>query len=230
MAGAARAAVNVVCVASYFKGADFLRECAELGARVELLTRAGAANEPWPREALAGFHPLPDHAGGELFVHAAAHLCRERRLHALVALEEFDVITAALAREHLRLPGLDSSRAHVFRDKLAMRAAARDAGIVAPEFVQLCNYQEVGEFMGRVPAPWVLKPRTDVSAIGIRKLTTRSRSGGTSTRSTRASARTSAPHSTSSNDSSPARSSTWTRSSAGARSSSPARAATAARR
>jgi hypothetical protein len=170
LAEAARAAVNVVCVASYFKGADFLSECARLGARVELLTRERAANEPWPREALAGFHPLPDHAGGELVVHAAAHLCRERKVHALVALEEFDVITAALAREHLRLPGLDSSRARVFRDKLAMRVCAREAGLAVPDFVPLFNYQEVGEYMERVPPPWVLKPRSDVSASGIRRL------------------------------------------------------------
>jgi biotin carboxylase len=32
------------------------------------------------------------------------------------------------------------------------------------------NYQEIGEYMERVPAPWVMKPRSDVSAIGITKL------------------------------------------------------------
>lgn len=170
MAEASRAAVNVVCVASYFKGADFLSECARLGARVELLTRERTVNEPWPREALAGLHALPDHAGGELVVHAAAHLCRERKVDVLVALEEFDVITAALAREHLRLPGLDSSRARVFRDKLAMRTRAQEAGLAVPDFVPLFNYQEVGEYMERVPPPWVIKPRSDVSASGIRRL------------------------------------------------------------
>ncbi len=162
--------VNVVCVASYFKGADFLRECAGQGARVELLTRERTRHEPWPRESLGGLHFLPDEAGGELVVHAAAHLCRERRVDALVALEEFDVITAALAREHLRLPGMDSSRARVFRDKLAMRVSARDAGLRVPEFVPLFNYQEVGEYMERVLPPWVVKPRSDVSSSGIRRL------------------------------------------------------------
>jgi biotin carboxylase len=170
LAEASRAAVNVVCVASYFKGADFLRECAERGARVELLTRARTAAEPWPRESLSGLHFLPDNAGAELVVHAAAHLCRERKVDALVALEEFDVIPAALAREHLRLPGLDSARARVFRDKLAMRVRAREAGLPVPDFVPLFNYQEVGEYMERVPPPWVVKPRSDVSSSGIRRL------------------------------------------------------------
>ena len=164
------AGVNIVCVASYFKGADFLRECKRQGARVELLTRARTAHEPWPRESLYTLHFLPDGAGAELFIHAAAHLCRERKLHALVALEEFDVITAALAREHLRLPGMDSSRARVFRDKLAMRARAQEAGLPVPDFVPLFNYQEIGEYMERVPPPWVIKPRSDVSSSGVRRL------------------------------------------------------------
>jgi biotin carboxylase len=170
LAEASAKATNVVCVASHFKGADFLRECRRLGARVELLTRARTAREPWPRESLDGLHFLPDDAGGELVVHAAAHLCRERKLHALVALEEFDVITTALAREHLRLPGMDGSRARVFRDKLAMRARAKEAGLPVPEFTPLFNYQEVGEYMERVPPPWVIKPRSDVSSSGVRKV------------------------------------------------------------
>jgi hypothetical protein len=162
--------VKVVCVASYFKGADFLRECKRQGARVELLTRERAGHEPWPHDSLDAVHRLPDDAGADLFVHAAAHLSRGQKIDALVALEEFDVVTTALAREHLRLPGFDSARARLFRDKLAMRQSARDAGLRVPDFVPLFNYQEVGEYMGRVPPPWVLKPRSDVSASGIRRL------------------------------------------------------------
>jgi hypothetical protein len=170
LAEASAEAVNVVCVASYFKGDDFLRECKRQGARVGLLSRERTVREPWPRESLDDAHFLPDDAGAELVVHAAAHLCRERKVHALVALEEFDVITAALAREHLRLPGMDSSRARLFRDKLAMRVRAREASLRVPDFVPLFNYQEVGEYMERVPPPWVVKPRSDVSASGIQKL------------------------------------------------------------
>ncbi|MBV8856421.1 MAG: ATP-grasp domain-containing protein [Acidobacteria bacterium] len=162
--------MKVVCVASYFKGADFLRECKRQGARVELLTRERTRHEPWPHDSLDAVHHLPDDAGAELFVHAAAHLAREQKMDALVALEEFDVVTTALAREHLRLPGFDSSRARLFRDKLAMRQRARAAGLRVPDFVPLFNYQEVGEYMARVPPPWVVKPRSDVSSSGIRRL------------------------------------------------------------
>ncbi|MDT7807274.1 MAG: hypothetical protein QOJ70_1087 [Acidobacteriota bacterium] len=170
MAESSAKAVNVVCVASYFKGEDFLRECKRQGAHVSLLTRERTAREAWPHDSLDGAHYLPDSAGAELVIHAAAHLCREHRIHTLIALEEFDVITAALAREHLRLPGMDSSRARLFRDKLAMRVRARDESLRVPEFVPLFNYQQIGEYMERVPPPWVIKPRSDVSASGIHKL------------------------------------------------------------
>ena len=170
MAEASQRAVKVVCVASYFKGSDFLSECKRQGARVELLTRERTRHEPWPHDSLDAVHLLPDDAGAELVIHAAAHLAREQKLDALVALEEFDVVTTALAREHLRLPGFDSARARLFRDKLAMRQRARDAGLRVPDFVPLFNYQEVGEYMERVPPPWVVKPRSDVSSSGIRRL------------------------------------------------------------
>ena len=170
MAEPGATAVNVVCVASYFKGADFLRECKRQGAGVYLLTRERTMGEAWPRESLDDVLFLPDDAGADLVVHAAAHLRRGRGVDALVALEEFDVLTAALAREHLRLPGTGTSRARLFRDKLAMRMRARDASLRVPDFVPLFNYQEVGEFMRRVPPPWVVKPRSDVSASGIQRL------------------------------------------------------------
>jgi biotin carboxylase len=170
LAEASQRAVKVVCVASYFKGADFLRECKRQGARVELLTRERTRREPWPHDSLDAVHYLPDEAGAELVSHAAAYLSREQKIDALVALEEFDVVTTALAREHLRLPGFDSARARLFRDKLAMRQSARAAGLRVPDFVPLFNYQEVGEYMERVPPPWVVKPRSDVSSSGIRRL------------------------------------------------------------
>jgi biotin carboxylase len=50
-----------------------------------------------------------------------------------------------------------------------MRQRARDASLRVPDFVPLLNYQEIGEYMERVPPPWVVKPRSDVSSSGIQK-------------------------------------------------------------
>jgi biotin carboxylase len=113
---------------------------------------------------------LPNDASADHVIYAVTQIARRHKVERVVALEEFDVITAGLIREHLRLPGMTSAEARLFRDKLAMRDTAQAARVNVPEFVHVLNYAELHEFMERVPAPWVLKPRTDVSAIGIKKV------------------------------------------------------------
>ena len=163
--------LTIVCLATYFKGADFIRECKEHGCNVVLITKEKMLREDWPRESLDDLIAVPNDAGPPLFIDLLAFLARKAKIDRIVALEEFDVVTAALMREHLCLPGLSSSRAKVFRDKLSMAVHSQRAGIDVPDFVPLVNGDEVREFMERVPGPWIIKPRSDVSAIGIRKVT-----------------------------------------------------------
>jgi biotin carboxylase len=162
--------LNIVCLATYFKGADFIRECKEHGCHVVLITKEKMLREDWPRESLDDLIAVPNDAGPALFIDLLAFLARKTKVDRVIALEEFDVVTAALMREHLCLPGLSSSNAKVFRDKLSMAVRSQRAGINVPEFVPLVNADEVREFMERVSGPWIIKPRSDVSAIGIRKV------------------------------------------------------------
>ncbi|MGI9104994.1 MAG: ATP-grasp domain-containing protein [Pyrinomonadaceae bacterium] len=161
---------NIVCLASYFKGVEFIRECKRQHCRVFLVTKEKWREEDWPHESIDEFHTVPDEAEVDQLIHLVTQIARRYKLAGVVALEEFDVTTAGLIREHLRLPGMTSSGARLFRDKLAMRDTAQAAKVNVPDFVHVLNYEELRAFMERVPAPWVLKPRTDVSAIGIRKL------------------------------------------------------------
>ena len=78
--------------------------------------------------------------------------------------------TAATLREHLRVPGMGLSTMRYFRDKLAMRMKALDAGVRVPDFVPVFNHGDIGYYFEHVPGPWVLKPRQEASAIGIRKI------------------------------------------------------------
>lgn len=162
--------LNIVCLATYFKGTDFIRECKEHGHRVVLITKEKMLQEDWPRDSLDDLIAVPNDAGPALFIDLVAFLSREAKPDRIVALEEFDVVTAALMREHLCMPGLSSSRAKIFRDKLSMAVHSQRGGIDVPDFVPLLNPEEVKEFMNRVPGPWVIKPRSDVSAIGISKV------------------------------------------------------------
>src|ERR1051325_7751345 len=162
--------LHIICLATYFKGTDFIRECEAHGCNVILITKEKMLREDWPRESLDDLIAVPNDAGPALFIDLLAFIARKTKIDRIVALEEFDVVTAALMREHLCLPGLSSSGAKVFRDKLSMAVHSRRAGINVPEFVPLVNAEEVDEYMKRVPGPWVIKPRSDVSAIGIRKV------------------------------------------------------------
>src|SRR2546429_4642770 len=161
---------NIICFATFFKGGDFMRECNSAGVNVILVSKEKMLHEDWPHDVLDEVFALPNDAPVELFLDLVSHIAKTRKADCIVALEEFDVVIAALAREHLCLSGMSSSTAKTFRDKFAMAVKARDAGLTVPEFVPAINDEEIREYLDRVPPPWVLKPRSDVSAIGIRKL------------------------------------------------------------
>ena len=162
--------LNLVCLATYFKGGDFIHECKSLGCNVILVTKEKMLQEDWPHDSLAELIAVPNDAGPALMIDLVAFIARKVKPDRVIALEEFDVMTAALIREHFCLPGMSSSMAKTFRDKYRMAAAAKAAGIILPDFVALISPDEVREFIERVPPPWIIKPRSDVSAIGIRKV------------------------------------------------------------
>ena len=163
-------APTILCIATFFKGNDFIRECKRQGARVVLLTREKLLHADWARESLADLIAVPGKTSVQAYLAAASHVARHRRVSHVVALEEYDIVTAAHIREHLGVPGTGTTIARRFQDKLAMRARARDLGIRQPEFVPLLNYEAVDEFMKRTSAPWMLKPRISSSSMGIKKL------------------------------------------------------------
>ena len=163
---------TILCLASYFKGGAFLEECKRLGCHTMLITSQDLEHEPWPRAAIDEFFVMPF---ANLFkqpdiTNAVSFLARTRQIDRIIALDDFDVETVADLREHLRMPGMGGSTARYFRDKLAMRVQARDEGIPVPEFVHVLNYDDLRDYMARVPGPWVLKPRSEASSMGIRKV------------------------------------------------------------
>jgi biotin carboxylase len=75
-----------------------------------------------------------------------------------------------MLREYIRAPGMGETTARAFRDKLAMRSRARSGGIRCPDFVQVLNNERIREWTSRIPPPWVMKPRSQAAAVGIKKL------------------------------------------------------------
>jgi biotin carboxylase len=161
---------TIFCISTYEKGQAFLREAARLGARVILLTVEKLRDGDWPRESLAELHTMPEGLTPEQVLNTVMWLAREQPIDRIVALDEFDLENAALLREHLRLPGMGQTATRFFRDKLAMREGARKAGVAVPEFTGVFHDDDVRAFLREVPGPWLLKPRTNASAIGIKSI------------------------------------------------------------
>lgn len=161
---------TILCVTGYEKGAEFIRECRRQGCRVLLVTVQSLADANWPREAIDDIYYMPNEYKREDIIKGISYLARTVEFHRIVALDDYDVETAALLREHLRIPGMGDTTARYFRDKLAMRVKARDEGILVPDFIHVLNYDRLRQFMERVPPPWVLKPRSEAAAIGIKKI------------------------------------------------------------
>ena len=166
------ATLTLLCIATFEKGHEFLRECHRKGHRVLLLTADKLRDAEWPREAIEEFFFIPRNIEREDLLKGVSHIARTRHIDRIVPLDDFDVETAALLREHLRIPGMGETTARYFRDKLAMRVKARNADILVPDFVHALNDARIKQFTEQVPGPYVLKPRSSAAAIGIQRLET----------------------------------------------------------
>jgi biotin carboxylase len=162
--------LTMLCLASYFKGEAFLRQCRRDGCRVLLVTVEKLRDEAWPREAIDEVFYMPDGYSRDDIIKGISYVARTQSIDRIVPLDEYDQETAALLREHLRIPGMGDTTARYFRDKLAMRVKARSENILVPDFVHVLNYDSLREFMSRVSPPWVLKPRSEAASMGIKKL------------------------------------------------------------
>lgn len=163
---------TILCLASFHKGHDFLREAKAQGWTVLLLTSKSLEGSEWPQEVDEVFY-MPDVDkvwNRDDTLRGVSYLMRRRKIDRIAALDDFDVEVAALLREHLRVPGMGETTARYFRDKLAMRLKAREAGLPVPEFTNVAHHDDVRDFMARVPGPWLLKPRFSASALGIHKI------------------------------------------------------------
>ncbi len=161
---------TLVCVSSYFKGNDFLKQAKEQGWNVVLLTLESLLGHAWDRSHIDEVFGMPELSNRQSVVNAVSYLARTRNIERVAPLDDYDVELAAHLREHLRIPGMGETTARYFRDKLAMRARAKDRNIAVPEFVHALNDDRVRQFLNSVRGPWLLKPRADAGSIGIKKV------------------------------------------------------------
>lgn len=162
--------LTILCISSYEKGQEFIRACKGMGCRVLLLTVEKLRHADWPFEIIDEIFTMPEELSLQSLIYAVSYTARSQPIDRIVALDEFDMENVSALREHLRIPGMGLTTVRYFRDKLAMRARAKETGILAPEFLHVLNYDSLREFMSRVPGPWLLKPRSQASGIGMKKI------------------------------------------------------------
>jgi len=144
------------------------------GATVYLLTSISLKDEPWPRAAIDEMFYVEEENDQNWnmanIIKGLAHTIRSKKVDRIVALDDFDVERAAQLREEFRIPGMGQTTARYFRDKLAMRVKAAESGIKVPAFSSLFHDADIHEYTQNVPAPWLVKPRSEASATGIKKI------------------------------------------------------------
>ncbi|BCX02200.1 MAG: hypothetical protein KatS3mg053_0138 [Candidatus Roseilinea sp.] len=161
--------ITVLCLSSAVKGQRLVQELKRLGCRVFLLTEERWRDDEWPYEALEGIHYMHSLANRQHVINAASYMARGLQFDLIIPLDEYEVQTAGALREHFVMPGMTASEAQPFNDKLAMRVRAKAAGIPVPEFTPVFNYDVLRAWMARVPPPWLLKPRHEAGAMGIKR-------------------------------------------------------------
>ena len=165
--------LTFLCIASFFKGEEFMRACKSCGNTVLLVTSKKHEDKNWPRESIDDIFYVEDKNDEwnmDDVIGGLQWVMRSRKIDRIVALDDFDVEKGALLREQFRIPGMGQTTARHFRDKLAMRMKAAEEGIKVPAFSALFNDDEIHDYTQRTSAPWLVKPRGEASATGIKKV------------------------------------------------------------
>jgi len=165
--------LTILCISSYEKGFDFMREAKDQGCKVILLTSKSLETADWPRESLDEIFYIPDKNkewSMQDVIYGVSFLARHEKIDRIVALDDFDVERAASLREHLRIGGMGDTTARYFRDKLAMRMRAKEMNIPVPDFIHVLNHEAINEFADSVPFPYMIKPRLLAGSYGLKKV------------------------------------------------------------
>ena len=165
---------HIICIASEFKGNEFIEECQNAGWHVTLLTREDLSYADWAWTNLNELRTVSPDAKEDDYLREVINIATNQPVHHVVGLDEFDVLPSARIREYMQiLKGMSRSHALRFRDKLTMRTIASTNGVACPEFSGIFSSSDVNNYLDTVSAPWIIKPRTEVSAFGIRKCDTK---------------------------------------------------------
>lgn len=150
-----------------------MMEAKKQGHNIYLLTSAKRLDEPWPRDIITDIYAVPQLFNETEVRNAISYIARDVKFDRIVPMGDWEMEVASFLREHFRSPGMGETTMRYFRDKLAMRMKAREDKVPVPDFTPLFNWKEIHEYIDRVPAPWIIKPRQEAASLGITKINNR---------------------------------------------------------
>ncbi|MFD9129204.1 NikS protein [Kitasatospora sp. NPDC059571] len=127
---------------------------------------------PAPGGRFRHVEALPDYDTGPGVERRAAELVERYGVRRIVALQERDIARSAALRERYGLPGQRPDTVGIYRDKWAMKEAARAAGIPVARYALLRGPEDLAEFAAEHGLPVVVKPRAGAASIGLEILRT----------------------------------------------------------
>ena len=80
-----------LCISSYEKGQDFMRQCAEMGVKPTLLTVEKLCDAPWPRDVLEDVSLMSNDFTKDSLINTVCWMSRGRHFDRVIALDEFDL-------------------------------------------------------------------------------------------------------------------------------------------
>jgi ATP-grasp domain len=155
--------VILVLISPRNAGLPFAQWLPEESGRLVAVTAAGVT----VGDGFAEVVTVADYSDDDAVLDAARAAASRHQLRGILALAEIDVDRAAALRSELKLPGLDTVAATVYRDKVPMKVFARAAGIRVPDFTPVTNAGEIADFMASHPGRVVVKPRSGSGSTGV---------------------------------------------------------------
>src|SRR5919199_1552188 len=101
--------VTVLCLASYFKGGEFIRECKRLGCRVILLTVEKLRDAAWPRESIDELFFMPDLHRRDDVIHGVSYLARSEEIDPILNYDRIREYLATVPPPWVLKPRLSAS-------------------------------------------------------------------------------------------------------------------------
>lgn len=88
----------------------------------------------------------------------------------IIALSEFDLLTAAELRQSLGVPGPKPNLVKRFKDKTLMKTAILTANLLAPLYVEASDYKAIASMLTETGFPIILKPKIGASSQNVYRI------------------------------------------------------------